>query len=309
MYRRMLAIRRFEEAAARGYQSGQIGGFCHLYIGQEAVAVGAIQAIEPDDYAISAYREHGHALAKGMDPKPAMAELFGKRTGSSKGKGGSMHLFDREVNFLGGHGIVGGQIPLAAGIGFAIRYRKEARVCLAFFGDGAVNQGTFHEALNLVGLWKLPVVLICENNLYAMGTRVDRATSITNIYERAESYRLAGAAVDGNEVLEVYEAVREAADRARAGEGGTLLEARTYRFRGHSMSDPAKYRTREEVDARKKDDPILTFGEHLVAQGMTDEDGLKLIDDEVKAEMKDAVRFAVESPEPAREDLYTDIIF
>ena len=309
MYRRMIVIRRFEEAAARGYQKGQIGGFCHLYIGQEAVAVGAMQAIEPDDYAISAYREHGHALAKGMDPKTAMSELFGKRTGSSKGKGGSMHLFDREVNFLGGHGIVGAQIPLAAGIGFAIRYRKESRVCLAFFGEGAVNQGSFHEALNLVGLWKLPVVLICENNLYAMGTRVDRATAITNIYERAESYSLAGAAVNGNEVLEVYEAVREAAQRARAGQGGTLLEARTYRFRGHSMSDPAKYRTREEVDARKKDDPILSFGEHLVAQGIADEDALEAMDDEVKAEIKDVVKSAAESPEPTREDLFADIIF
>jgi pyruvate dehydrogenase E1 component alpha subunit len=268
-----------------------------------------MQAIQSDDYVISAYREHGHALAKGMDPKPAMAELYGKRTGSSQGKGGSMHLFDSENHFLGGHGIVAGQIPLAAGIGFAIRYRKEPRVCLAFFGDGAVNQGTFHEALNLVGLWKLPVVLICENNLYAMGTRVDRATAITNIYERAESYSLNGATVDGNEVIEVYEAVHEAVERARSGEGGTLLEARTYRFRGHSMSDPAKYRTRDEVDARKRDDPILSLGEHLVDNGFATEEGLKETDNEVKAEIKDAVRFASESPEPTREDLFTHIIF
>ncbi len=309
MYRRMVMIRRFEEAAARAYQKGRIGGFCHLYIGQEAVAVGAIEALDPEDYVIAAYREHGHALAKGMDPRKAMAELYGRRTGNSKGKGGSMHLFDREIRFYGGHGIVGGQIPLSAGIGFAIRYRKEPHVCLGFFGDGAANQGAFHEAANLIGLWKLPVVLICENNLYAMGTRVDRASAVADIYRRAESYNLFGEVVDGNEVLEVYEAVSRAVERARSGEGGTLLEARTYRFRGHSMSDPARYRTREEVEERKKDDPILSFRDLLLERKIADTEGLKALDAEVKAEVKEIVRFAEESPEPTGEDLYTDILF
>ena len=257
----MLLIRRFEEKAAEMYALGKIGGFLHLYIGQEAVAVGAISTLRPDDYAIAGYREHGHVLAKGADPRRVMAELFGRRDGVSKGKGGSMHMFDRNVNFLGGHAIVGGYLPLATGVGFAIRYEERDRVILCFFGDGSVPQGEFHESLNLASLWKLPVVFICENNRYAMGTAIQRALAQTDISKFAQAYAMPGEACDGMDVLAVRECVGRAVARAREAKTPTLVEARTYRFRGHSMRDPAAavYRTKDEVEEEKRRDPIIAL--------------------------------------------------
>ena len=255
----MQLIRRFEEKAAEMYALGKIGGFLHLYIGQEAVAVGAMSTLRPDDYAIAGYREHGHILAKGGDPRRIMAELFGRRDGVSKGKGGSMHMFDRAINFLGGHAIVGGYLPLAAGVGFAIRYEDRARVILCFFGDGSVPQGEFHESMNLAALWKLPVVFICENNRYAMGTAIQRALAQTDISKYAAAYAMVGEACDGMDVLAVRECVGRAVARARESKAPTLVEARTYRFRGHSMRDAAAavYRTKDEVEEEKRRDPIV----------------------------------------------------
>jgi pyruvate dehydrogenase E1 component alpha subunit len=305
----MLLIRRFEEKAAEMYALGKIGGFLHLYIGQEAVAVGAISTLRPEDYAIAGYREHGHALARGADPGRLMAELFGRRDGVSKGKGGSMHLFDRSVNFLGGHAIVGGYLPIAAGVAFAIRYREQDRVILCFFGDGSVPQGEFHEALNLAALWKLPVVFICENNRYAMGTAIQRALAQTEIYRFAEAYGIPGEVCDGMDVLAVRECVGRAVGRARESATPSLVEARTYRFRGHSMRDPsaAVYRTREEVDREKLRDPILGFRDRLREAGHLDEAGWKALSDEVEARVTEAVAFAEASPEPPPEWLYEDV--
>src|SRR5712692_505719 len=249
----MQLIRRFEEKAAEMYAMGKIGGFLHLYIGQEAVAVGAMSTLRPDDYAISSYREHGHCLAKGSDPRRVMAELFGRRDGLSKGKGGSMHLFDKSVNFLGGHAIVGAHLPLAAGVGFAVKYENRDQVCVCYFGDGAVPQGEFHEAMNLSALWKLPMIWICENNRYAMGTSLERALAQTEIWKFGETYGIPCEPVDGMDVLAVRDAVGRAVERARTDKTPTLIEARTYRFRGHSMRDPAGavYRTKEEVEREK----------------------------------------------------------
>jgi pyruvate dehydrogenase E1 component alpha subunit len=305
----MLLIRRFEEKAAEMYALGKIGGFLHLYIGQEAVAVGAISTLRPDDYAIAGYREHGHALAKGSDPRRLMAELFGRRDGVSKGKGGSMHLFDRSVNFLGGHAIVGGYLPIATGVGFAIRYQEQDRVILCFFGDGSVPQGEFHESLNLAALWKLPVVFICENNRYAMGTAIHRALAQTEIYRFAESYKIPGEACNGMDVLAVRECVGRAVARARESRTPSLIEARTYRFRGHSMRDPsaAVYRTKEEVEQEKLRDPISGFRDQLVREGHLDEAGWKAITEEVEARVAEAVAFAEASPEPPPEWLYEDV--
>jgi pyruvate dehydrogenase E1 component alpha subunit len=291
------------------YALGKIGGFLHLYIGQEAVAVGAISTLRPDDYAIAGYREHGHVLAKGADPRRVMAELFGRRDGVSKGKGGSMHLFDKSVSFLGGHAIVGGYIPIAAGVGFAIRYNERDQVILCFFGDGSVPQGEFHESLNLAALWKLPVVFICENNRYAMGTAIHRALAQTEIYRFAESYKMPGEPCNGMDVLAVRECVGRAVARARETHTPTLVEARTYRFRGHSMRDPsaAVYRTKEEVEQEKLRDPVAGFRDQLLREGLLDEAGWKALADEVEARVAEAVEFAERSPEPPPEWLLQDV--
>ena len=305
----MQLIRRFEEKAAEMYALGKIGGFLHLYIGQEAVAVGAMSTLRPDDYAIAGYREHGHILAKGGDPRRIMAELFGRRDGVSKGKGGSMHMFDRSINFLGGHAIVGGYLPIAAGVGFAIRYEDRARVILCFFGDGSVPQGEFHESMNLAGLWKLPVVFICENNRYAMGTAIQRALAQTDISKFAAAYAMPGEACDGMDVLAVRECVGRAVARARESKAPTLVEARTYRFRGHSMRDPAAavYRTKEEVEAEKRRDPILGLRERLRGAGALDEAAWQALVERVEARVNDAVEFAEASPEPPAEWLTADV--
>jgi pyruvate dehydrogenase E1 component alpha subunit len=305
----MQLIRRFEEKAAEMYALGKIGGFLHLYIGQEAVAVGAMSTLRPDDYTIAGYREHGHILAKGGDPRRIMAELFGRRDGVSRGKGGSMHMFDRAINFLGGHAIVGGYLPIAAGVGFAIRYEDRDRAILCFFGDGSVPQGEFHESLNLAALWKLPVVFICENNRYAMGTAIERALAQTDIAKFADSYGMPGEACDGMDVLAVRECVGRAVARARESKTPTLVEARTYRFRGHSMRDPAAavYRTKEEVEEEKLRDPIVAFRERLRKAGALDEAAWAALAERVEARVNDAVAFADASPEPPTEWLTADV--
>ena len=307
IYRQMLLIRRFEEKAAEVYVAGKIGGFCHLYIGQEAVAVGSISALRPDDYVITSYREHGHALAKGMSADSVMAELYGKATGCSKGKGGSMHMFDKEVNFLGGHGIVGGQIPLATGTAFASKYQGKDQVTLCYFGEAAVNQGAFHESLNMAQLWKLPAIYICENNRYGMGTSLERAMSIHNVSQKAEAYGMAGEFVDGMDVLAVREATVRAVERARKDYLPTLLEIRTYRFMGHSMSDPGNYRTRAEIEKYQERDPLKLFMATLREEKIVDDKQLKQIDDEVHEVVERSVKFAEESPLPDPSELYTDI--
>ncbi|MBI2000894.1 MAG: pyruvate dehydrogenase (acetyl-transferring) E1 component subunit alpha [candidate division NC10 bacterium] len=305
----MLLIRRFEEKAAEMYAQGKIGGFLHLGVGMEASCVGAISVLRPDDYVIAGYREHGHCLVRGSDPRLAMAELFGRMDGLSKGKGGSMHFFDKERNFLGGTGIVGGQLPIGTGVGFAINYRGGDQVCLCFFGDGSVAQGVFHESLNMASLWKLPVLYICENNLYAMGTALSRTQSVTDIYKKAEAYGMPGEQVDGMDVLAVREAVTRAVERARREKVPTLIETRTYRFRGHSMRDPAAalYRTREEVEEWKKSDPIVQLWDRLSRDGIISDADYKEMDKEINQVMEEAVRFAEASPEPPLEELLTDV--
>src|SRR6266576_1657571 len=294
MLRQMLLIRRFEEKAAEAYALGKIGGFCHLYIGQEAVAVGSLAALREDDYVISSYREHGQALARGVPANALLSELFGKATGCSKGKGGSMHLFDAGRRFMGGHGIVGGHIPLAAGLGFAIRYREGDQVCICYFGEAAVNIGAFHETLNMASVYKLPVIFLCENNRYGMGTAFERVAAVTDVVEHACSYDVAAELVNGMDVLAVYEATRRAAEHARKGGHPTLLEVRTYRFMGHSMSDPLHgvYRTKEEVEEQRKRDPISQLAGKLKEEGVLDEAGLDALDAEVRAETEEAVRDA-----------------
>jgi pyruvate dehydrogenase E1 component alpha subunit len=305
----MMLIRRFEEKAAESYALGKIGGFLHLSIGEEAVAVGVSSVLRQDDYAISTYREHGHCLAKGSDPKRAMAELFGRRDGLSKGKGGSMHLFDKTTNFLGGHAIVGSHLPLAAGVGFAIKYQGGDQVCVCYFGDGAVPQGEFHEALNLSSLWNLPVIYVCENNRYAMGTSLERALAQTEIYKFGEAYKIPSAPVDGMDVLAIREATTRAVERARKDKAPTLLEARTYRFRGHSMRDPAGavYRTKEEVEREKLRDPIVLFRDKALAAGLLTDADVRALEKDVNDIIDEAVAFADASPEPPSEWLFTDI--
>jgi len=307
--RQMLLIRRFEEKAGEAYSLGKIGGFCHLYIGQEAVAVGSIAALGPGDYIVASYREHGHALARGMSSRGVMAELFGKADGCSGGKGGSMHLFDASKGFLGGHGIVGGHIPLATGMAFSAKYRDSQQVAVCYFGEAAVNNGAFHEALNMAALWKLPVVYICENNRYGMGTALERASAIYDISERACSYDMANEVVDGQDVLTVHQAMERAVTRARTEKHPTLLEVRTYRFMGHSMSDPihGHYRTREEVEEHRKRDPLLVWGERLKAEGLIDEEGIAALDADVISEVEDAYQFADQSPDPEPEALWADV--
>ena len=305
----MMLIRRFEEKAAENYALGKIGGFLHLSIGEEAVAAGVTSILRQDDFAISTYREHGHCLAKGSDPKRAMAELFGRRDGLSKGKGGSMHLFDKSVNFLGGHAIVGSHLPLAAGVAFGIKYEGRDRVIVCYFGEGAVPQGEFHESMNLAALWRLPVIYICENNRYAMGTSIERALAQTEIWRFGHAYGIPGEAVDGMDVLAVREAVGRAVDRTRREQEPTLLEARTYRFRGHSMRDPAGavYRTKEEVEREKLRDPIVLFRDKAVAAGVLADADVRALEKDVNDIIDEAVAFADASPEPPSEWLFTDI--
>ena len=310
MLRQMLLIRRFEEKTAEQYALGRIGGFCHLYIGQEAVAVGSCAALRDDDYVISSYREHGQALVRGISSNAVMAELFGKATGCSKGKGGSMHLFDAEKRFMGGHGIVGGHLPLAAGIAFAIRYKGGDQVCVCYFGDAAVNIGAFHEALNMASVFKLPAIFICENNKYGMGTAFERVAAVTDVAEHACSYDMAAELVNGMDALEVYAAMQRAVQRARKHSHPTLLEVRTYRFMGHSMSDPLHgvYRTKEEVEEQKKRDPIHKLFEQLQAEGAMDQAAYQALEAEITAEVETAVKFAEESPDPEPDALYRDVL-
>ncbi len=309
LLQKMLLIRRFEEKAAEMYALGKIGGFLHLYIGEEAVAVGAASVLWPDDYAISSYRDHGHCLAVGTDPGKVMAELFGKAGGLCRGKGGSMHLFDREHNFLGGHAIVAGHIPIATGVGFSVAYEGRDQVVLCFFGDGAVNQGVFHESLNLASLWRLPIVYFCENNRYAMGTAQERVMAGKEVWQRGEIHGIPGEVVDGMDVLAVREVVARAVERARKERLPTLIEAKTYRFRGHSMADPTHslYRTKEELEEEKKRDPIPLFRERLTREKVLTEVEWKRIEGEVKAAIDRAVEYAEASPEPAPESLLEDI--
>jgi pyruvate dehydrogenase E1 component alpha subunit len=308
-YREMLLIRRFEEKAGQLYGMGLIGGFCHLYIGQEAVVVGMQASLKPKDQVITAYRDHGHMLACGMDPKGVMAELTGRIGGYSRGKGGSMHMFSKEKNFFGGHGIVGAQVPIGTGLAFANRYREDGRVSLTYFGDGAANQGQVFEAFNMAALWKLPVVYIIENNQYAMGTSLARSSAETHLHKRGLSFNIPGHEVDGMDVVAVRAAGREAVEYARLGNGPIILEMKTYRYRGHSMSDPAKYRTREEVDQfRQHHDPIDLCQKRILDAGAADEKVLKDTDKEIRAIVAEAAEFAQSSPEPGPEELYTDVL-
>jgi len=311
-YDDMLLVRRFEEKCAQLYGMGKIMGFCHLYNGQEAVSTGAIRgALNPDDYVITAYRDHGQAISKGVDPKAILAELLGKYTGTTKGKGGSMHIFDRATNFLGGHAIIGGHIPLASGVGFAIKYRGEKKVCLCFMGDGATNIGAFHEALNLAGLWKLPVIFIIENNKYAMGTAVERSSAVQDLHKKAIAYNIPSEVVNGMDVLEIYQKVKAAADRARATYEPTLLEIETYRFRGHSMSDPVHgvYRSKDEVESRKQSDPIILLGETLKEEGMITDQYFDEAEKRIKKIVEECVEFAENSPDPPVDELWKDVYF
>jgi pyruvate dehydrogenase E1 component alpha subunit len=310
LLRSMLIQRRFEERCAEAYALGKIGGFCHLYIGQEAISAGTMSLLRPDDYVVTSYRDHGQALARGMSPRSVMAELFGRQDGCSGGKGGSMHLFDKSLNFLGGHGIVGGHIPLAVGVGWAIKYRGGDQVCVCFFGEAAVNIGAFHEALNMASLWKLPCVFLIENNRYGMGTEISRATANEDVRARAAAYNMTGESVDAQDVFAVRDAVGRALHLARAQRQPTLLEMRTYRFMGHSMSDAASgtYRTREELDENMKRDPILLLREKMHAEGDLPEGELAKIDEEAKAIAQDAWDFADQSPEPPLSELWEDVL-
>ncbi len=306
MYREMVLIRRLEEKSAELYAQGKIGGFLHLYIGEEAIAVGACRALRADDHLLTAYRDHGWAIARGLDPKGVMAELLGKATGVCGGKGGSMHLASAEHHYWGGHAIVGGHIPLATGIGLAIRYQEQDQAVLCVFGDGSTNIGYFHESLNLAAVWKLPVVYLVENNQYGMGTEVTRASAVPHTYQKACAYNMPGAQVDGQDALAVYEAVKKALDHARQ-EGPYLLEAITYRYMGHSMGDPERYRTKEEVEKWRALDPIYVLGDKLKAEGIADEAKLEAIRQSVEEELAEIVQFAERSPEPDDAELYAHV--
>ncbi|MFZ2905962.1 MAG: pyruvate dehydrogenase (acetyl-transferring) E1 component subunit alpha [Cyclobacteriaceae bacterium] len=306
-YESMLLMRKFEEKAGQLYGQQKIKGFCHLYIGQEACVAGAVTALTKDDKWITAYRDHAHPLALGTDPKALMAELYGKETGVSKGKGGSMHMFDKEHNFLGGHGIVGGQVPLGAGIAFAEKYNKSGHLCICYMGDGAVRQGAIHETFNMAMLWKLPVIFVIENNGYAMGTSVKRTSNVTDLYTLGESYDMPSFPVDGMSVEEVHRAVFAASERARKGEGPTLLEFRTYRYKGHSMSDPAKYRTKEEVEDYKQRDPVEVVKRTLVERKLATDKEMEAIESRVNQQVEESVKFAEESVFPNASEALTDI--
>jgi pyruvate dehydrogenase E1 component alpha subunit len=307
LYREMLLIRRFEEKTAEMYQAARIGGFCHLNIGEEATIVGTISALRKEDYVYSNYREHGHAIAKGVDPGAIMAELFGKETGTSKGRGGSMHLFDREHRFFGGYAIVGEALPLACGTGYAIRYQDKDEVVMSIFGDGATNIGAFHESLNVAKLWQLPVVFVCINNQYGMGTAVSRASAVTEIWKKALAYDMTGERVDGMDVLAVREVTERLVEQARSRHQPSLLECVTYRYKGHSMSDPDTYRGKDEIKEWQQRDAILLLGEHLQKQKILSDKDIERIDEEVMSQVDDTVRFAEESPEPDIKDLFRDI--
>lgn len=307
LYRQMFRIRRFEEEAARAYAQGKIGGFLHLYIGQEAIAVGSNAALRDDDYVFQTYRDHGTALARGVSARSAMAELFGKDTGCVRGLGGSMHFFDAERKFFGGYGIVGGHVAVAAGAAYEAKYMDRDTVAVCFLGEGATNIGGFHEGCSLAGLWQLPLILVVENNSYAMGTSFSRSSPVEDITAKATGYGMAGDRFDGDRVIEVRDRMAEAVQRAREGGGPTLIEVLTYRFRGHSMSDPAKYRSEEELKERKKRDPVKLARKALVDEGMSEED-LGAIDDEVEEEIQEAVKFADES-EPAKEQVMWDSVY
>ncbi|HXQ12948.1 MAG TPA: pyruvate dehydrogenase (acetyl-transferring) E1 component subunit alpha [Caulobacteraceae bacterium] len=307
-HRQMLLIRRFEERAGQLYGMGLIGGFCHLYIGQEAIAVGMQVVKQPGDQIITAYRAHGHMLACSVDPKAVMSELTGREPGASKGKGGSMHMFAPKNDFYGGHGIVGAQVSLGTGLGFSNRYRKNGKVAFVYFGDGAANQGQVYESFNMAELWRLPIVYVIENNQYAMGTSVERSSSETHLYRRGASFNIPGAEVDGMDVTAVRDAGAKAAEHARSGAGPFILEMKTYRYRGHSMSDPGKYRTREEIEeVRHTRDPIDHLQERLIAAGYADEAELKAVDAEIRRRVADAAEFARTAPEPDPSELYTDV--
>jgi len=307
IHEKMLLLRRFEEKAGQLYGMGMIGGFCHLYIGQEAVALGIEYAADKKDSIITSYRDHGFILARGSDPEAVMAELMGKATGCSKGKGGSMHIFDVEKRFFGGHGIVGAQVPLGTGIGFSFKYRKEPQVSITLFGDGAVNQGQVYEAFNMARLWNLPVLYVIENNEYSMGTPLSRACSTTDLWRRGQSFDIPGEQVDGMDFFAVYDSVKQALDYIRAGNGPMILEMKTYRYKGHSMSDPAKYRTKDEVDTFKHRDPIDQIKQILIAEHKVDEDTLKATDKRIRQEMVDIVTRCEQVPLPEPRELYTDV--
>lgn len=306
-YESMQLMRKFEEKAGQLYGMQKIKGFCHLYIGQEACASGAVSALRKGDKWITAYRDHGHPLALGTDPKAIMAELYGKETGTTKGKGGSMHIFDKEHDFIGGHGIVGAQVPMGAGIAFAEKYNKTGNLCMCYMGDGAVRQGAFHEALNLAMLWKLPVIFVIENNGYAMGTSVQRTSNVHELYTLAEAYDMPSEPVDAMNVEAVHIAVARAAERARAGEGPTLLEFRTYRYKGHSMSDPQKYRTKEEVEQYKQRDPIEVVRKTILSKKLATEKDLEAIDAKILQQVDESVKFAEESKFPDPSEALTDV--
>ncbi len=308
-YREMLKIRRFEEKAGQMYGMGLIGGFCHLYIGQEAVVIGMQAALEPPDTVITTYRDHGHMLACGMEPRGVMAELTGRIDGYSKGKGGSMHMFSTDKNFYGGHGIVGANVPLGTGIAFAHKYRGDNGVCVTYFGDGAANQGQVYESFNMAALWQLPVIYVIENNRYGMGTSVERASAGTQLWQRGQAYGIPGEQPNGMDVRAVNTAARGALDHVRGGAGPFILEMQTYRYRGHSMSDPAKYRTKEEVQKiRTENDPLDTLKADLIERGDATEDDLKAFDRDVREVINEAAEFAQNSPEPDPSELYTDVL-
>jgi len=306
-YKSMLLMRKFEEKTGQLYGQQKIRGFCHLYIGQEAVVAGAMSVLRPEDSMITAYRDHAHAIAKGMNPNEAMAEMYGKVTGCSKGKGGSMHFFSKEHKFMGGHGIVGGQIPLGAGIAFAEKYNGTDNVCVTYMGDGAVRQGALNEAFNMAMLWKLPVIFVVENNGYAMGTSVARTTNQLDIYKMGLAFDMPSKAVDGMDVVAVHNAMDEAVQRARKGDGPTFLEIRTYRYKGHSMSDPAKYRTKDELEKYKGLDPLVTTKAAIVKKKYASEKWFEEIEEEIKQIVNESVRFAEESPFPDESELYKDV--
>jgi pyruvate dehydrogenase E1 component alpha subunit len=306
-YEQMLLMRKFEERAGQLYGMQKIKGFCHLYIGQEALVAGAMSVLEPDDNMITAYRDHAHAIGKGISARAVMAELYGKSTGCSKGKGGSMHMFDHEKKFFGGHGIVGGQIPLGAGIAFADKYNGNKNVTLCYMGDGAVRQGAFHEALNMSMTWMLPVIFVIENNNYAMGTSVGRTSNMTNLYKLGLAYDMPSEPVDGMSVEAVHEVMEKAVKRARDGKGPSLLEMNTYRYKGHSMSDPAKYRTKEEVESYKAKDPVEMILKHITDNKLATEKEIETINNKVRDIVEDSVQFAEESPYPEPSELYTDV--
>jgi len=307
IYKKMLQIRRFEERAAQLYGMGHIGGFCHLYIGQEAVVVGVLMTIDKNDSVVTTYRDHGHMIARGLEPKKIMAELTGRSSGYSGGKGGSMHMFSKDNNFYGGHGIVGAQVPIGTGIAFTHKYQNQKNICRTYIGDGAMNNGQVFEAFNLASLWNLPVLYIIENNMYGMGTSVNRASAGGELYKRGEAFSIKGNIVDGMDVFKVISAAQDAGNYVRSGKGPYILEVQTYRYRGHSMSDPAKYRTKEELNSYKLNDPIEIAYQEILKKKIASKKELEVINKEIIQEIKDAAEYALESPFPADDDLFTNV--